>query len=424
MTQQRVAAAVTVLLLARSVCAQEPLTLTAAQSEARAHAPEVAELDAQVRGAEAVAAQASRRLRQNPAVSGTYANGSLIGRPEETSWSVGASLPIDISGSWKPRSASAVADVTRSQFDREDGLRALDEQVAVAVADVALQQRLVARTQRIVDLQKIASDAAHRQLDVGQGTQLEADSADLDAISARVTLEQARGALMGARAHLGRLLGRDGNGDLVVDDPIEPAASAPAPDISTLTDRDPRVQAALAEVDAARFEQATYERLANPMPTFGVDAGYSRRDIPAGSFSGIPFAGNLTALWPDRELVFNVSVPLPFFDRQQEPRARATGRLLTGEAKLRTVRAAVRSELESVWATYDAAQRAAQAVSTMPGVLDRDADFIEQAVRAGAFDALTRTQALRRLAETGQVVDTTIREYRAARAAWIRRSLQ
>jgi cobalt-zinc-cadmium efflux system outer membrane protein len=424
MIPRRLTIVLGLLLVAMPATAQQALTLAEAQAEARAHAPEAAELDALVHGAEAIAAQASRRIRQNPEISGTYFNGALTGRSEETSWSLGAKWPVDVSGSWNSRGASAGADVARTRFERDDGLRALDEHVAVALADVALQQRLVARSERIVDLQTIAANAAHRQLDVGQGTQLEADSADLDLASARVALERTRGALTAARAQLARLLGRDTYAGFVVDDPPEPLTPLQRPEFAALVDRDPRVQAALSEIDGAKFERATFERLVTPMPTFGFDAGYTRRDIPSGAFTGSLFANTLTAVWPDRELVFNVSLPIPLFDRQQEPRARATGRLLTAEAKLRTTRATVRSELEETWATVDAAQRAADAVANMPAVIDRDTNFVEQAVRAGAFDALTRTQALRRLADTGRAVDTAIREYRAARAAWIRRSLQ
>jgi hypothetical protein len=92
-------------IAARSA-AQQPLTLADAQAEARAHAPEVAQLEAVVRGAEAVAAQASRRFRQNPDLTTSYFNGASIGRPEERSWTASASLPVDVSGSWKPRARS------------------------------------------------------------------------------------------------------------------------------------------------------------------------------------------------------------------------------------------------------------------------------------------------------------------------------
>jgi hypothetical protein len=58
----------------------------------------------------------------------------------------------------------------------------------------------------------------------------------------------------------------------------------------------------------------------------------------------------------------------------------------------------------------------------MDATIERDTSFVEQAVRAGAVDAVQRTQALRRLVESGRVTDTTIRDFRAARAAWIRRT--
>src|SRR5207249_5281509 len=119
-----------------------PVTLADAQAEARAHAPDATALDALVRGAEVVAAQARRRLRQNPEIAATYGPGALAGRPDELSWTVTAALPVDVSGSWKPRAASADAVVSQAQREREDGLRALDERVAEAVANLALQQQL------------------------------------------------------------------------------------------------------------------------------------------------------------------------------------------------------------------------------------------------------------------------------------------
>jgi hypothetical protein len=89
-----------------------------------------------------------------------------------------------------------------------------------------------------------------------------------------------------------------------------------------------------AEFEAAKSEREMFERLVTPAPSLGMAYGYQRRDIPSGSFSGTPFANSLTALWPDRELTFNVSLGIPFFDRQQEPRATATGRILAAEAKM------------------------------------------------------------------------------------------
>jgi len=407
------------LPIGRDASAQpQVLTLGDAQAEARAHAPEVADLQARVDGAEALLGPARRVLREDPVVSSTYSGSGS----NERAWSFEATLPIDISGSRTPRAASAAADLSRVQFERDDGLRALDERVAVAVADLAFQQRLVTRSQRLLDLYIVAADAAHEQLGAGQGTELDADSADLDLAGARVALAEAEGALRSTQASLARLLGRSASADLRVADPVERPQVIEPPDFSALVSADPRVRAAEAEVDAARHERETYERLVLPTPTFGFGAGSVRREIPLGAFRGAPFASSLTSLWTDREVVVSVSVPIPLFDRQRQPRAQATARAGAAEARLQMARGDVLAELEMAWAAYDAMARALKAVANMPATVERDAGFIEQAVRAGAFDAVTRALHLRRLEEAGRVADTAVRDYRVARAAWIRTS--
>jgi len=129
---------------------------------------------------------------------------------------------------------------------------------------------------------------------------------------------------------------------------------ASRPDVSTIVEADPRVRAAAAELDAARFERQTFERLMTPPLTVGLDYGRTRTEIPIGAITGGPPGSALGANWLDRELTFNVSVPLPLFNRQLEPRALATGRILAAEARIRTVRADVRMELETTWSALEA----------------------------------------------------------------------
>jgi outer membrane protein TolC len=254
----------------RMVQAQRPLTLTDAQAEARARAPDVAELQARIAAAEAMAAQAARRFREDPTIAGSVSQGRLSGRPDESAWNLGIQQPFDVSGSWKPRAASAAADVERTRQERENGLRALDEQVAIAFADGALAQRQLARGARLADLYRIASDAVGRQFQVGAAPQIDADSAELDLAGALASVDLAQGELDRSRARLARLLGRENGSDLVVDDGSEvPDVAASPPQFSTLVDRDPRVRAALAEVDAATFERQIFERLIRPPVTLG-----------------------------------------------------------------------------------------------------------------------------------------------------------
>jgi outer membrane protein TolC len=250
---------------------------------------------------------------------------------------------------------------------------------------------------------------------------MDADAADLDLSGALLTLEQMKNVLAQSRTRLARLLGRTAIADITVDDLAETAdVPVTPPDFTPLVDRDPRVRAAVSDIDAAQFERQVFDRLARSPVTFGLDYVQARREIPLGRLSGSPSASGLSAKWMDSELVFNVTVPLPLFNRQLESRARATGRMLIAEAALRRVRADVTTELRSAWEALVAASSALQRVSATPAILRRDVEFVEQAVRAGLFDATTRVITLRRLEEAGRRLDLAVRDVRIARAAWVR----
>ena len=144
--------------------AAQALSLLDARAEARSHAPEVAELEARLRGADAVLGDAARVFRRDPWIEGSYSTGALTGSPDEHAVTVGVRMPVDISGSWTPRGASARADRNRAGYERDDGLRALDEAVAIALADVALAQRLARRAERVVSLWVLALTAERERL--------------------------------------------------------------------------------------------------------------------------------------------------------------------------------------------------------------------------------------------------------------------
>ena len=411
MTRASIVVGAAVLLLARNAAAEGgPLTLSAAQAEAREHAPETGELLARLRGAQAIADDAGRAQRRDPFVSVTgYPNGLDVG----LSWT------IDVSGSWRARERSAVADRDRVQSERDNGLRGLDEAVAVAVARVAVSQRAAARLVRIVTLLGLAADAAKRKLDVGDGNLIDADAAALDLAGAQAAAAAAEGDIDAARVQLARLLGRARGDDHAVDDPAEAAAPPSDAIVGALSESDPRVRAALADVNAAGQELTTYERMIWPAPTVGVGYGFRRRTIPTGSFSGTPA---LSAVWNDADVNLTLTVPLPLFDRQTQPRARALSRQWVAAARLEAVRADVASEVQLYAKSIRAAARTLAALADTPAIVERDFGLLERAVRAGALDAVARAQNLRRLEEAGRRYDTAVFDLRVAQARWARRT--
>ncbi len=412
--------ALTLCLAPAFSAAASPLSLSAAQAEARTHAPEGAELAARLRGAQGVLDDAGRVFRKDPTITATYDTGALTGAPDEHGVAVGLAFPIDISRSWTPRAGAARADHDRAQHERTDGLRALDEAVALAFADVALAQRLLARADRVVALYDLAFEAERRRLTVGQGNQLDMDAAELDAAGSKAAVSQARGTLAQVRARLGRLLGRSGSSDLVAEDLIEPAKLPSDEIFEGIVARDPRVLAADADARARTLDVQMYERLMIPAPTLGVNLGFSQRDIPTRAFRG-PGSAGLAALWSEWEMGFSLSLPLPLFDGYREPRVRALALSYAAASRVAIVRADVRAELDQAWSGYRAAAEVHQALAQTVAVIDRDFGLLEQAVRAGSMDALTRAIALRRLEDAGRRFDVAGRDLRAARASWERR---
>jgi outer membrane protein, heavy metal efflux system len=395
------------------------LSLSEAQTEARAHAPERAELDARLRAAQLSAEAASRVLRSNPSLTGTYAPGALSGHPDEQSWEVELSQKFDVSGSWSPRGRSAAADRDRVAQQREEGLRTLDEAVAIAVAEVARAQRAAERAGRIAKLQEIAAQAAQKELEVGQGNQLDVDAAGLALAAARANVPRAEGDLASARARLARLLGRVESGDLVVDEAGAAAPPPPLVSMAAVVDGAPQVRAADAEVRAARLELAAWERSAWPEVTLGAFYAQTRRDIPAGALHG-PASTGLSASWTDAEFGFRAGFPLPLFDRRQPERAAAAGRVVVAEALVTKARAEVREQVGSAWAALTAARRAFDALADTPRVVDREFALVEKSFRLGALDAVARAVATRTIQDASATYDGALRDLRVAEARWQR----
>lgn len=378
-----------------------PLSLADAQAEARAHAPEAAQLVAGTRGAEAVARQSGRWLREDPEFSVGVEPGDTTG------WSAGVELPVDLSGSWGARRSSATASLDATRIAEGDGLLALDEAVAVAVAESADSQRALGRARRNAALWKVAADAARAQAAAGGATTLELDAADTDLALANAEVARAEGELASAQAGLARLLGRERGDGIEAGDPMEPSAAPAEPAWEQLVQASPRLLAAEAEVRAVEAEVSMWGRMAAPRPTLGVDWTRQTFDAPTGP-------------WTEDALGLTLRVPIPLFDRKTEERSAAQARLWMAQADLDATRADIRAELQSAWAAYAAAARGWQAVAGLPAIQERDAGWLAAALRGGVLTGVDQATALRRFEEAGRQVDEVVLRLRRARAAWVR----
>ncbi len=398
-----------------------PLTLPQAQAEAREHAPERATADAGLAAARERAAVAGRRFTRDPIAIGRYQQQPPGADADDRTWSVGLEWTLDLSGSWRPRRESARAIVGAADFVRASTLLDLDSEVALALADVADGQRRAARAAQMVALRELASRAADRIRATGGGTQLEVDAAKLDLRSAQIDVATARGDLEASRVRLGRLLGRRDAAGLSVSDELDRTPAPAVLSVESLVERDTRVRALVAELDAARHAVTAERKAARPDVTIGLEVGRARQDIPAGAFATDP---TLTGTWNEWELAIQLSVPLPLVDRNRIARANASADVLGIEARLARVRADVRASIVAVHVRLAAAIDGITVAADIPEIIDREVQLLDKGLRAGGIEFSAWAPQAHRLVEVGRSYDEAALALRRARAAWARLAIR
>jgi outer membrane protein, heavy metal efflux system len=393
------------------------LALEQAQAEARAHAPERAVADAAAAAAREREAVAGRWLTHDPVATGRTQQPAPGSAPDDRTWSLGLEWTIEVSGAWRARGRAARAAVTAADAERTSALLTLDGEVAQAVAELADAQRRVARSGRMIALRELAAHAAERIRGSGGGTQLEADAATLDLRTAQLDGAAARADLEASRVRLARLLGRPDGVGLEVADDVDRSPAPPPAAVDDLVDRDPRVRAAAAALDAARLAAEAERRAAIPGVTVGVELERARHDIPGGTFAAAP---GLAGRWSEWELGLALSVPLPIVDRNRWARVAADADVRSAQARLAAVRMDVRAEIAAAKARLAAAISAIDAAADIPPILDREVELLDRALRAGGIELAAWAQQAHRLVEVGRSYDEAVLALRRARAAWAR----
>ena len=394
-----------------------PLTLQQAQAEARAHAPERALADAAVAAARERAAVAGRWLTHDPVATGRYQRPAPGTDLDDHAWSVGLEWTLELSGAWRARGEAARAAATAADDERAAALVALDGEIARAVAELAAAQRRIARTARMTELRELAARAAERTRATGGGTQLDVDAATLDLRAAQIEGADLRAELDAARLRLARLLGRPDAAGLEVAGDVDRSPAPPPAVIDPLVDRDPRVQAAAAQLDAARRVAEAERRAVVPGVTVGVELERARHDVPTGTFAAAP---GLTGAWSEWELGVQLSVPLPLVERNRAARVAAAAEVRSLQAQLAALRMDVRAEIATAHARLSAAISAMDAAADIPPILDREVQLLDKALRAGGIEFAAWAQQAHRLVEVGRSYDDAVLALQRARAAWAR----
>lgn len=345
-----------------------PLTLPEALHAAVAASPEGQAADARVAQARARLQQAERWVPENPEVEARLATDRPLSDQGRTEWEVNIRQRVEISGARGARIQAAQAELAAAEADQTAVERAVRSRITQAWVVLASQTRRRALLQAAAAQAQEGAEAAQRRHAAGAIADAELTLVRADAAQAMSEAAEAEGEWQAARIQLSADLGR------AVEAVAPWVPPATTPDLPTLlaaahqqrfdlTAAGQSVEARAAAVDARRLEGW-------PAPTLGL--GFSRTH-----------EGQGPAALVDNQLIFQVSVPLPFSHNGAAEAAEAEGHRREAVATQAALLRDVDTEVTAAQARLVAARARLAPLAALDSALEDTVTLYEKAHAAG-----------------------------------------
>lgn len=277
-----------------------PLSLQMVWAIALMRNPELAAFSWEIRAAEARTLQAS--LRPNPEIgvvvenvggSGTY------GGVEQVETTLGMSYLLELGGKRQKRAQLAGLEAEMAGWDYETRRIEVLTEVALRFIDVLAAERHLELARRNADLSARVLDVVDKRIKSGEISPVEYDKQKVETVSARVALERAQRNLTVVRHRLAATWGSKTPQFESVTGTLE--AIQPIPPIQTLADlmsQNPDIARWAAEIAKRRAAVKLAEAQGIPDLTTGIGVRHFNQS-------------------DDTALVFEFSLPIPIFNRNQ-----------------------------------------------------------------------------------------------------------
>ena len=376
-----------------------PLTLADAVERAIAASPDIRAASQNVRVRDALSVQAG--ARPNPEIQAEVENvggsGSRQGF-EETETTLRLAQRIELGGKRAARLQTAHSERSLAGWDYEVARLGVALSATKSfVATLAAQERLAVATWA-ERLAREAAAAVSASVDAGASAPVDAARARIAATRAGVEREQAERALDGARALLASSWGGQRPCFARVEGDLQAGPLPVEADLRAALDRNPAL-ARFGDERDARLAAVSLER-ARRVPDLTVGAG------------GRHFSDN-----GDNALVFQVSMPLPVFDRNAGGIAAANERLVQLRDEADAARRAARLAFTEAYLRLAEAHGTALALERR--VLPDARRALEQTLavyRAGAVRSLDVFEARRALVDVERERIDALERYHLAAA--------
>lgn len=351
-------------------------------------------------------------LRPNPTLDFEQTTGRFTGATGETERSIGVAVPIELGGKRRRRTQLAQAQLEASEAEVADRERTLSAEVRANYAEALAALRELEITENLNNLDLQTTRFVQARVNEGETAPIELSllRVEVDRLRSRRALVEGR--LKAGLLRLKSLAGIPPGEPLRLrEDLATPVLPPPPASIEAAMDIALRVRP---DLKLARLNEEVAQaglRLARSESVPNVTA-FSKYTVVREVFDDTP-VGELVDR--DKLLTFGVSLDIPVFNRNQGAKAEFAAAISQARTRREFLESVVRSEVQSAYARYEAAQAA---VSTFEqGVIARSNDnirVIRSAYELGQFSITDLINEQRRLVDSQRdFTEALTEQYRA-----------
>lgn len=351
-------------------------------------------------------------LRPNPTIDVEQSTGRFTGSPGEGEVSVGLAVPIELGGKRRRRIELARAELEASEAEVADRERRLTNEVRALYAEALAAIRELSTLEELNDLDLQTTRFVQARVNEGETAPIELNQLRVEVERLRSRRALVEGRLKGTLFRLKSLTGIGPSEILRLGEDLQRPVALPSP-----ASVDAAVEIALRSRPDLRFAKLSEEVAQAGLQLARAQAVPDLTPFTKYSNTRSVFEETPVGVLRDRDklLSFGVSVEIPIFNRNQGGKAEAAVAINQAQRRREFLEAVIRSEVQSAFARYEAAQAA---VTTFEqGAIPRSSEnvrTIRAAYQIGAFSITDLLVEQRRLLDVQREFTEALAErYRA-----------
>jgi outer membrane protein, heavy metal efflux system len=378
------------LLAAGTSHAQEQVVVTSANEivhRALANNGELAAARLEIERARARLRQAG--LRPNPTIDVEQSTGRFTGSTGEGEVSVGVSLPIELGGKRRKRIELARAELEATEAEAADRERRLTNDVRALYAEALASIRELSTLDELTGLDLQTTRFVQARVNEGETAPLELNQLRVEVERLRSRRALVEGRLKGSLLKLKSLTGIGPSEILRLGNDLQQPIASPRP-----ASVDAAVEIALRNRPDLRFARLSEAVAAAGLKLARTQSVPDLTPFTKYSNSRSVFEDTPVGVLRDRDklLTFGISVEIPIFNRNQGGREEAAVAITQAVRRREFLEAMIRSEVQSAYARYEAAQAA---VTTFEqGAIPRSSENVRTIRAAYELGSFTITDLL------------------------------